>query len=117
MPIIDGAYIAELSAVVVVVLTIIAFGIQNLLKHWKNTSTESSLLKMMHDELERMSLQNLTLSQEIGKLQVELIKLSGQLTALTIENRKLQSEVSSLNQEISRLHGIMLSNTNLKESV
>lgn len=115
MPIIDGTYIAELSAAAVVALTVIAVGLQNLLKNWKNTNTESSLLKMMHDELERMSQQNATLSQEIGKLQTELIKLSTELTALTIENRKLQSEVSSLNEEISRLHGIMI-DTQLKDT-
>lgn len=111
MPIIDGTYIAELSAAAVIALTAIAVGLQSLLKNWKNTNTESALLKMMHDELERMSLQNAALSQEIGKLQAELIKLSTELTALTIENRKLQNEVSSLNQEISRLHGLMLGAT------
>ena len=61
----------------------------------------------MHDELERMSAQNSTLSQEIGKLQLELVKLSTQLTALTIENQKLQAEVGNLNKEIIRLHGFI----------
>ena len=115
MPTVEGMNIPELSAAVVVALTIIAVGLQNLIKTWKSTSTESSLLKMMHEELERMSTQNITLSQEIGKLQLELINLSSKLTTLTLENRKLQSEVSCLNSEISRLHGIMLNNTALKE--
>lgn len=104
---IDTTYIAQLAGGIVVGLTAIAVGIQTLLKNWKTTNAESALLKMMHDELERMSTQNSTLSQEIGKLQLELIKLSAQLTTLTIENQKLQSEVANLNAEIAQLHGIM----------
>lgn len=104
---IDATYIAQLAAAAVIALTAVAVGLQTLLKNWKTTNAESSLLKMMHEELERMSTQNATLSQEIGKLQLELIKLSAQLTTLTIENQKLQAEVSNLNAEIARLHGIM----------
>ncbi len=104
---IDPGNLAQLAAAAVAALSVIAFGIQNLLKNWKTNNSESSLLKMMHEELERMSTQNSTLSKEIGKLQVELIKLSAELTTLTRENQKLQSEVSNLNEEIIRLHGIM----------
>jgi len=88
-------------------LTSLVIGFQLLLKNFASNRTESALLKMMHDELERMSSQNSTLSKEIGKLQLELIKLSTQLTTLTIENQKLQSEVSNLNKEIIRLHGFI----------
>lgn len=115
MAAIDGVDIAQLAGGIVVALTIIAVGLQNLIKNWKSSNTEGSLLKMMHEELNRMGIQNTMLSQEIGKLQRELINLSSQLTTLTMENRKLQSEVSSLNSEISRLHGIMLSTTTLKD--
>lgn len=117
MPAIEGPYVIELFAAGVVGLTALAIGVQSILKNWKSANTESSLLKMMHEELERMSTQNTTLSQEIGKLQTELINLSSQLTTLTLENRKLQTEVSSLNSEISRLHGIMLNSTSLKDKV
>ncbi len=99
--------IAQLAAALVLALSMLAFGIQTMLKNWKTNNSESSLLKMMHEELERMSTQNSMLSSEIGKLQVELIKLSAQLTTLTRENQKLQAEVSNLNEEIIRLHGIM----------
>lgn len=85
----------------------IAVGFQLLLKNWKTNNTESALLSMMHDELERMSSQNSLLSQEIGKLQNELVKLSGQLTELNIENQNLQMQVTSLNKEIVRLHGFI----------
>lgn len=85
----------------------IAIGIQLLIKSWKSNNTESALLSMMHDELERMSAQNSLLSQEVGKLQLELVKLSSQLTELNAENQKLQMQVASLNKEIVRLHGFI----------
>lgn len=99
--------LAEWVAAAFVGISGIVIGIQLLLKSFNSNSTESALLKMMHEELERMSSQNATLSAEIGKLQLELIKLSSQLTTLTIENQKLQSEVSNLNKEIIRLHGFI----------
>jgi hypothetical protein len=85
----------------------IAIGFQVLIKNWKTNNTESELLTMMHDELERMSSQNSLLSQEVGKLQIELVKLSTQLTELNIENQNLQMQVASLNKEIVRLHGFI----------
>jgi len=85
----------------------IALGLQLLIKNWKSNNTESALLSMMHDELERMSAQNSLLSQEVGKLQLELVKLSSQLTELNAENQKLQMQVTSLNKEIVRLHGFI----------
>ena len=85
----------------------VSFGLQQLLKAWKMNSSESSLIKMMQEELSRMNLQNTALSTEIGSLQTELIRLSQQLTDLTIENQKLQLEVSTLNKEIARLHMLM----------
>jgi|APGre2960657373_1045057.scaffolds.fasta_scaffold00711_12 peptidoglycan hydrolase CwlO-like protein len=108
-------YFTELIVSITVGLGAIMYGIQSLLKNWKIHKTESSLLKMMHEELERMSSQNTTLSYEIGKLQGELVTLSTQLSGLTKENQKLQVEVASLNNEISRLHSLMVEKTGLKE--
>lgn len=85
----------------------ISFGVQQLVKAWKNSASETRLVEMMHEELARMSQQNTALSNEIGNLQAELIRLSQQLTELTIENQKLQLEVSCLNKEIARLHMLM----------
>ena len=99
--------VPEWLAAAFLALTSVAIGIQLLVKNWKSANTESALLQMMHEELERMSSQNSTLSLEIGKLQLELVKLSTQLTALTIENQKLQAEVGNLNKEIIRLHGFI----------
>lgn len=85
----------------------IAIGLQLLIKNWKSNNTESALLSMMHNELERMSAQNSLLSEEVGKLQIELVKLSSQLTELNAENQNLQMQVASLNKEIVRLHGFI----------
>ena len=99
--------ISEWFTTAVLAIVGLAIGLQTIIKTWKSSSTESALLNMMHDELERMSAQNSLLSQEIGKLQTELIKLSTQLTALTQENQNLQLEVANLNKEIVRLHGFI----------
>lgn len=100
----DTNSIPQYLASILVFLTVLGFGIQSLIKTWKSNSAESSLLKLMHEEIERMSSQNIVLSSEIGKLQSELVKLSHQLSTLTQENKKLQVEVSDLNAEIIRLH-------------
>jgi chromosome segregation ATPase len=109
MAIITGAgnYLAELAVTGLLAVSALAVGFQTILKNWKSTATESSLLKMMHEELERMSSQNFTLSNEIGKLQLELIRLGTQLSELTRENQKLHGEVSLLNKEISRLQSMI----------
>lgn len=99
--------ITEWASTVVLSFAGLALGIQLLIKHFTSNNTESALLNMMHEELERMSTQNSVLSQEVGKLQIEIVKLSKQLTELTLENQKLQSEINNLNKEIIRLHGFI----------
>ncbi len=81
----------------------LAFGAQRLLKGWKETSTESSVLGLMHKELARMSEHNTVLSDELNKLQLELVTLNKELYKLTIENQRLHTEVASLTDEINRL--------------
>lgn len=103
----DDNYLVQAVTGVVGFLTAIALGVQAWLKRSKESESEHSLIKMMHTELERMSKQNSVLSEEIGKLQQELIRLNGQLATLSFENQKLQTEVANLNSEIIRLHGIM----------
>jgi peptidoglycan hydrolase CwlO-like protein len=107
MEITDPSNISQWLTAAFLAVVGLAMGLQVVVKNWKANSTESALLKMMHDELERMSAQNLILSQEIGKLQAELVNLSNQLSELTSENTKLRVEVSNLNTEITRLHGII----------
>ena len=50
----DPNNIAQMAVGVVVGLAGIALGIQKLLKIWKETSTETSIIGIMRDELERM---------------------------------------------------------------
>lgn len=99
----SSVQIAETSGLVAGALVAIAFGIQRLLKNWKETSKESSILDMMHTELGRMSQQNIILSSELNKLQVELITLNKELIKLTSENQRLHSEVGGLTYEINKL--------------
>jgi len=82
-------------------------GFQKILKGWKETSTESSILTMMHDELNRMSSHNKILAEELSKFQLEVIKLNNQLTDLTMENHRLHNEIVALTREVNRLQRII----------
>jgi len=78
-------------------------GIQKLVRDWKTTNAETNIISVMHTEIERMSLQNTTLSTELGKLQEEIIRLNGLISKLNIENNKLQEEVSKLTLELDSI--------------
>jgi len=78
-------------------------GIQKLIRDWKTTNAETNIISVMHTEIERMSLQNTTLSTELGKLQEEIIRLNGLITKLNIENNKLQEEISKLTIELDSI--------------
>jgi regulator of replication initiation timing len=77
--------------------------VQKILKNWRSTEAETSIISIMHTELERMADQNTQLSTELGRLHQEVIKLSTELQKLTVENQRLQTEVIALTQEISEL--------------
>ena len=94
--------VAQASTAIALAGIALAVGLQKVLKGWRETSTEGSVLDMMHKELGRMSIQNTTLSLELGKLQQEIIKLNSELTKLAIENQKLHFELSTLNLEIGK---------------
>ena len=93
-----------------VVLIAALFGLQRLLKGWKESSTESSVMTMMHTELERMSEQNTKLAIELNKLQIEVVTLNQELRKLTAENQQLHAEVAALTGEVNRLHAVMALN-------
>lgn len=82
-------------------------GVKKLLKGWQSDSTETSIIKLMHTELERLSKQNTELSIELGRLHTEVIALNKQLQQLTIENQLLQNEVITLTREVSRLQTVL----------
>lgn len=97
------AGIQAMDAILLIALAVIAFmfGIQKLLKDWRTTNTESEVMKLMHTELQRTSSQNKVLSEELGKLQHEIIKLNTELARLCVENDKLQQEVIALTSELN----------------
>lgn len=78
-------------------------GIQKLVRDWKTTNAETNIISVMHTEIERMSLQNTTLSTELGKLQEEIIRLNSLISKLNIENNKLQEEISRLTLELDSI--------------
>lgn len=82
-------------------------GVKKLLKGWQSDSAETSIIKLMHTELERLSKQNTELSIELGRLHTEVIALNKQLQQLTIENQLLQNEVITLTREVSRLQTVL----------
>lgn len=94
-----------IQTVSLVALAVVAFsvGIQKLLKDWKSTHAETSVITLMHTELERMSEQNGVLSNELNRLQQEMIVLNTQLSQLCVENQRLQTEVVALTDEVSKL--------------
>ena len=80
---------------------VVMLGIQKIIKYWQTTDAENSVIKIMHNELERMSEQNTALSVELGRLHNEVIALNTQLQMLTVENQRLQREVIALTNQLS----------------
>lgn len=88
-------------------LVAIAIFLQKFLSSWHSNKAETSVINIMHTELERMAEQNTKLSLELGKLQQEIIQLNKELRALTKENQRLHSEVTMLTSEVARLQTIL----------
>lgn len=83
-----------------VALIALVVGVQKLIRDWRTTKAESDIISIMHKEIERMSVQNSTLSIELGKLQEEIIELNNQISKLNIENNRLREEISILTTEL-----------------
>lgn len=107
MDFIDTSMLIQYAGVIGPALVAAVFLLQKFYTSFKATSTESSIITLMHTELERMAEQNSKLSTEIGKLQEEMIRLNKQLRALTEENQKLHTQVVSLTNELARLQDIL----------
>lgn len=101
-PQLGTTWLGALGPLAVAVVAVI-FGIQKLFKGWKESQTESSVMTIMHTELERMARQNATLTTELNKLQIEIVTLNQELRKLTVENQQLHSEVAALTAEVTRL--------------
>lgn len=99
--------VVQVLGSVALAVIVVFVGVQKLLKDWRTTSAESSVIGLMHTELERMAQQNTSLSLELGRLHDEVINLNHQLQKLTVENQCLQNEVIALTREVTRLQLVL----------
>lgn len=104
---ITGESIAQIAGLIAAGSVGLVVGLQKIIKGWKETSAETSVLTMMHSELNRLSSQNKILAEELSKFQLEVVKLNNQLTDLNIENHRLHNEVVALTKEVGRLQKII----------
>lgn len=88
-----GALLAILAAL---------YSFQKFRRDWKVTEAESNIISTTQEELKRLSAQNQVLSEEIGKLHLQIISLNKQLQTLTVENSHLQLRVLELTEEIGK---------------
>ena len=90
----------QATSLVAIAVMAVFIGVQKILKNWRSTEAETSIITLMHAELERMSEQNTKLSVELGRLHSEVIALNSELQKLTAENQHLRTEVAALTQEV-----------------
>lgn len=98
---IENHSLIQTISVAAMAIIALSVGIQKLLKDWRSTAAETNIIKLMHDELERMSTQNGKLTEELARLQLEIIQLNKELSKLNVENSKLQEEISALTIELN----------------
>jgi predicted nuclease with TOPRIM domain len=101
--------LAQTSAAAATALVGAVFGIQKLLKTWKGSSAELDVITAMHEELNRLSAYNKTLSEELGKVQVDFLNINKEMRVLSEENQKLHYEVNGLTLEVKRLNNLLIS--------
>jgi predicted nuclease with TOPRIM domain len=109
--------VSEITLAIVAGVAGLVLGIQKLVKYWKVTAAESSVVDLMHTELERLGHQNRLLTEELNKLQIEIITLNSQLRNLSIENNKLHSQVVNLSSEVTRLQALLNRHKDFKENL
>ena len=103
MPETDPETIIQVLGPIALAIIAAVIGAKKLLKDWNSDTVETSVITLMHEELERMSKQNKELSVELGKLQIEITNLNRELHKLNLENQRLQIEVIALTREVTRL--------------
>ena len=103
----ESSDIAKWAGYITVGLLGTAYSLQKYLKGWRETGASSDVVKLLHEEVVRMSEQNTKLMKEITHLQSQIVTLNKQLTELQYENQLLNKQVSQLTDEISRLHKII----------
>ena len=104
MNITEPSQIAQAAAAGAAALVGLAFGLQKVLKSWKETGAETSVISLMHAELERLSKHNSTLATELHNLQTQLLNLNRNLIEVTAENTRLREEIQSLKEHLERFN-------------
>lgn len=98
----------------------VAWGLRQFFLRWRQDSVQFAaadashaeqmarkrIVEELHDELSRMSAQNLRLNDELNKLQLYIVELTRQIGLLTAENNALKSEIVDLRSEVIRLKEI-----------
>jgi len=107
MPEIDNTTIAQTIGGIFVALVGVSVGLQRIVKSWKSTDAETSVIELLHTELDRLSKQNNILAVELNKLQTEIISLNRELRSLTYENQRLHTEVGALTAEVMVLKSML----------
>ena len=108
---IDIESITKLSAAAVVGIVSVALGFQQIVKKWGSTAAETSVLTLLHTELERLSVQNSLLAGYVNTLQLDANKLTMELGKLQLENQYLHSEITTLTSEIVKLRTSLTQST------
>lgn len=99
----SGAEITQWAGLIVAAMIGIAFGIQRVLKNWKETGASSNVVSLLHAEVTRMGQHNETLLTKLTQLQTEILALQLQVGRLTVENNNLRSQVETLTAELDRV--------------
>lgn len=99
----QGQDLIQTISLVALAIIGLVVGVQKLLKDWRSTQAETNIIGIMHEEIERMGIQNTRLSTELGKLQEQIIELNNQISKLSIENNRLQEEVAALTLELNSI--------------
>lgn len=108
-----GSSLGEMVGVIGISIVSLAFGAQQLVKRWKTTGAENSVLTMLHSELERMATQNKLLSSYVHALQIEAAQINSELGKMQVENRKLHTEVLILTNELINVRKALNNKTGL----
>jgi len=95
-----GNSVGEIVGAMGIGIVTLALGAQQIIKRWKTTNSETTVLTLLHSELERMATQNKLLSSYVNALQLEAVKINAELGKLQVENQKLHREVICLTNEL-----------------
>lgn len=88
------------AAVLTAALVGIAVGLQRVVKSWKSTDAETTLVTLLHKELERLSKQNTSLSEQFAENQQKLVEISNAFTDSLKDKRELEVKITELQEQL-----------------